>query len=43
MDRFFSVTPEKELKSPLDVKGITTSATTEDILFATSESRKKMF
>lgn len=37
----FSVTPEKESKSPLDVKGIKTNATTEDILFAICESRKK--
>lgn len=39
----FSVTPEKESKSPLDVKGIKTIATTGDILSAISESRKKMY
>lgn len=37
----FSVTPEKESKSPLDVKCIKSSATTKDILAAIRESREK--
>ena len=37
----FSVTPEKKPKSPLDIKGIKTKATTEDILLAIHESRER--
>ncbi|HEX2959389.1 MAG TPA: hypothetical protein VHO70_21320 [Chitinispirillaceae bacterium] len=36
----FSLTPEKESSSPLDVKGIKTKASTEDILAAVRESRR---
>jgi hypothetical protein len=35
----FSLTPEKAKKSPLDVKGIKTKATTDDILDSIRESR----
>jgi hypothetical protein len=38
----FSLTPEKETDSPLNVKGVRTKASTEDILSGVRESRKKL-
>jgi antitoxin Phd len=37
----FSLTPEKEIDSPLNVKGIKTKASTTDILAAVRKSRKR--
>lgn len=36
----FSIQPESTTKSPLDVRGVRTKATTEDIILAIRESRK---
>ena len=38
----FSIIYKKNNKSPFDVKGIKTKATTEDILSAIKESREKL-
>ena len=36
----FSLVPELQLRSPLDIKGINTSITTKDILSFVKESRE---
>ncbi len=37
----FSICPEKETRSPLDVPGIDTKATTSDVIRAVRESRSR--
>ncbi len=40
--RIFSLSPEEpSKKSPLDIRGVNTKATTTDILFAIRESRNR--